>query len=506
MAEMVPDVPPFQVQQFCNWLQEHQVEIKYHSYIPYNQLLYLAKQFLSEDNLVNLLILQKLQDYPLIKSPPVFEGMKDFIKGVLCFNYIENYIESYIKNYIKEYKTHSLYSLPPLLVNFLVYLNKKELSREIDIFFAESELQSDRVTFPLFINRFSPQVFEEFLQYIKSVDQRLIEDYLSNKINNYRLTDDNTRDIGEGTKILGVNENLYEAAGRLAFAIKIEKNLKHFYCAIGHAPKKSVILGNFKFFVQFFEFIAWLNKSYNNNLTNLATAQTEIKAIATQFCQELNYDNAQEFSKEVINGLLPTFIGEVINILLIEIIPKKNKRIINLGLSKFLERYERVHFHSFFLFGENNNLSEFVKNHGRDLHDLTNDYMDIYFSPDDFKKHNETAYQRRKHFRNLEVGISYIPAFIIWKDSLTNSQVIFLEGLSHQQMFDVVKHITNGIEQKKSLDEVSKIGRDKVESYLNHVGVVNYNVGQAAAVGSNAVASDTVFNQLFQKADNEEDL
>jgi hypothetical protein len=498
MAEMVPDVPPFQVQQFCNWLQEHQVEIKDHSYIPYNRLLYLAKQFLSEDNLLNLLFLQILQDDTLIKLPPVFEEVKGFIKGVLCFNYMENYIE--------KYKIDSLYSLPPLLVNFLSCLNKKELSREIDIFFAESELQPDRVAFRLFINKFSPQVFEEFLQYIRSVDQRLIEGYFSNTINNYRLRADDIRGIEEGTKILGVNEDLYEAADRLAFAIKIEKNLKHFHCATNHAPKKSVILGNFKYFVQFFEFIAWLNKSYNNNLTNLATSQKEIKEIVTQFCQELNYDNVQEFSKEVRNGLLPTVIGKVINILLIQIIPEKNKRFINLGLSKFLERYEKIHFHSFFLFGENNNLSEFVKNHGRDLHDLTNDYMDIYYSHDDFKKHNETAYQRRKHFRNLEVGISHIPAFIIWKDSLTNSQVISLEGLSHQQMFDVVKHITSGIEQKKSLDEVSKIGRDKVESYLNHVGVVNYNVGQAAAVGSNAIASDTVFNQLFQKTDNEEDL
>jgi len=496
MAEMVPGVPSFQVQQFCNWLQEHQVEINDHSYIPPKRLLYLAKQFLSEDNLL-IFILQIFQDCPLMKEPSVIEEMKDFTQCVLCFNYIERY------------KIHSLYCLPPLIVEFLSYLDKKGLSREIDReiykFFAECELESDRFQFRLFINRFGSQVFEEFLQYIKSVDQRLIEDYISNERNNYRFIDDDIRGIEEGTKILGINEDLYQAAARLAFDIKIEKNLKYAPFPLTVVQRKSIST-KFKYSAQFFEFISWLKKSYNNNLTNLATSQKEIKEIVTQFCQELNYDNVQEFSKEVINWLLPTFIGKVINILLIEIIPQKNKSIINLGLSKFLERYERVHFHSLFLFGENNNLSEFVKNHGRDLHDLTDDYMDIYYSHDDFKKHNATAYQRRKHFRNLEVGISHIPAFIIWKDSLTNSQVISLEGLSHHQMFDVVKHITSGIEKKKSLDEVSKIGRDKVESYLNHVAVVNYNVGQAGAVGSNAIASDTVFNQLFQKTDNEEDL
>lgn len=494
MAQVVPAVPSIQVQQFCNWLQEHQVEINDNSFIPAKRLLYLAKQFLSEDNLL-IFILQIFQDCPLIKEPSVIEEMKYFTQCVLCFNYIERY------------KIHSLYSLPPLLVDFLTYLNKKQLSREIDReiykFFAECELESDRFQFRIFINRFGSQVFEEFLQYIKSLDRRLIEDYISSDRNNYRFIDDDIRGIEEDTKILGINEDLYEAAARLASAsIKIERIIS---LHLNVAPKKS-IRTKFQYSAQFFEFIAWLKETYNNNLTNLATSQKEIKEIVTQFCQELNYDNVQEFSKEVINGLLPTFIGKVINILLIEIIPERNKSIITLGLSKFLERYERIHFHSLFLFGENNNLSEFVKNYGRDLHDLTDDYMDIYYSHDDFKKHNATAYQRRKQFRNLDVGISHIPAFIIWKDSLTKSQVISLEGLSHQQMFDVVKHITSGIEQKKSLDEVSKIGRDKVESYLNHVAVVNYNVGQAAAVGSNAIASDTVFNQLFDKTDNQEGL
>ena len=216
---------------------------------------------------------------------------------------------------------------------------------------------------------------------------------------------------------------------------------------------------------EFLEFIEWLKKNYRNSPINHATSHQKIKEIVTQFCLELNYENVQQFSKEVINWLLPTYRHKIINLLLIEVYPRPE--IINRDLSEFIERYETIHFHSIFLFGENNNLSAFIKHHGRDLHYLTDEYLDIYYSQDDIK-HNATAYQRRRQFRNLDVEISHIPAFIIWKNSLTNSHVISLEGLSHQQMFEVVKHITSGIEEKKSLDEVSQIGRDKVESYLNY--------------------------------------
>jgi hypothetical protein len=186
----------------------------------------------------------------------------------------------------------------------------------------------------------------------------------------------------------------------------------------------------------------------------------------------------------------------------VEIIPEKRKSFINIPFVKFIERYENIHFHGIFIFGENNNISEFVKNYGRDLHDLTDDYIDIYYTQNDLKNH-VTGYQRRKQFRNLDIQISHIPAFTIWKNSLTNSQIISFEGLSHEQMFNVVKHIASGIAQKKSLDEVAEIAKDQVKLYLNHSSVINnYHVGQAGAVGQNALAPYNIFNQ---NVENEED-
>ncbi len=505
-------VPSYQVQQFLNWLQEHQVQIDDIASLQHEQLLYWAKQFLSEqwdrnffkedkDNLL-IFILQIFQNCPMIKETSVIRQMKHFTQCGRCLNHLE---------IPKTYKIHSLYSLHPLLEDFLYFFNKKPLSREIDNFFADRKSQSKILQFHVFIKKFGSQIFEEFSQYIKSVDRQLIEDYISSDRNNYSFRDDDIRGIEERTKLLDLNETLEQAANRLVITT-IERDQKPKLIDIKLIDIKINVesvttLNKVKNYPEFLEFMEWLKKNYRNNPINQATSPKKIKEIVTQFCQELNYDNAQQFSKEVINWLLPTFIHKVVNLLLIEIYPQPEKSMINLGLSKFIERYETIHFHGIFLFGKNNNFSAFVKHHRRDLHHLTDEYMDIYYSKYDIEKHNATAYQRRKQFRNLDVVISHIPAFIIWKDSLTNSQIISLEGLSHQQIFDVVKHITSGIEQKKSLDEVSKIGRDKVESYLNHVAVVNYyNVGQAAAVGSNAIACDTVFNQLFDKTDNQEGL
>ena len=111
---------------------------------------------------------------------------------------------------------HSLYSLHPLLEEFLNFLNKKELYREIDNFFADRESKSNILQFRVFIKRFGSQIFEEFSQYIKSVDQQLIEDYISINRNNYRFRDDG-RGIGERTKILGLNEDLDESAYTYTF-------------------------------------------------------------------------------------------------------------------------------------------------------------------------------------------------------------------------------------------------------------------------------------------------
>lgn len=406
----------YQNQQFFNWLQEHQVQIDDIASIQHEQLLYWAKQFLSEQ---------------------------------------------WDRNFFKEDKDNLLIFILQI-ENFLNYLNKKELSREIDNFFADRESKLNRFLFRVFIDNLGSQIFEEFSQYIESVDRQLDE-----------------------------------SANRLVITCK-------------EPEKANVQVNTVENFPQFLEFIEWLKKDYRNISIDQNTNHTTIKLIVIDFCQELDYDNVQHFSGEVMNWLSPSWrkkFHDKLRLLQLEdCLRMKDMNAINQTLSKFIERYETIHFHSIFLFGQNNNLSAFIKHHGRDLDYLTDEYMDIYYSVDDTKKHNVTAYQRRKQFRNLDIKISHIPAFIIWKDSLTNSQVISLEGLSHQQIFDVIKHITSGIEQKKSLDEVSKIGKDQVESYLNHVTVINYNVKQAGAVGSNAIASDTVFNQLFKKIDNEEDL
>jgi len=56
-------------------------------------------------------------------------------------------------------------------------------------------------------------------------------------------------------------------------------------------------LDKVKNYPEFLEFLEWLKKNYRNNPINQATSHKKIKEIVTQFCQELNYDNVQQFSK-----------------------------------------------------------------------------------------------------------------------------------------------------------------------------------------------------------------
>ena len=501
-------VPSYQVKKFFDWLRNRKFQINNPPSIQNDQLLYYAKQFLHEywergfvkegkDNPL-LFILQVFQSCPMIKEASVIEQMDHFTNCGRCLRFIR------ISEHLKIGYPQKLYSLHPLLEDFLNYLNAKEFFREINFFDIQRSTSNHTRNnyFYDVIDRIGSQLFREFSQYIESVDQSLIEDYLLTYRSNHRISDDERRDNqGRRTKPLGVNEDLEEAANRLVASIVRDDSS---YLALQQ------IVNSIKNFPQLLEFIEWLKKNHEDRILNQATSGREVKAMVTQFCRDLKYDNIQEFSGEIINCLSHTFIHKILNIFRIEIITKNRKPFVELPLPEFRERYESINFHGIFLFGENNNLSKFVKNHGRDLHDLTDCYIDIYYSQDDLK-HYITGYQRRKQFRNLDIELSHIPAFIIWKDSLTNSQIISLEGLSHHQIFDVVKHITNGIEQKKSLNKVYEIATKQVESYLNPTSVIynggkfminngdTYNVEQAGAVGKYARSDNNTFFQSKEK-------
>ena len=92
-------VPSYQVQQFLNWLQEHQVQIDDIASIQHEQLLYWAKQFLSEqwdrnffkedkDNLL-IFILQIFQNCPMMEASVIRRQMKHFTQCGRCLNYLK---------------------------------------------------------------------------------------------------------------------------------------------------------------------------------------------------------------------------------------------------------------------------------------------------------------------------------------------------------------------------------------------------------------------------------
>jgi hypothetical protein len=443
----------------------------------------------------------------MISETSVVEQMQHFSSCGRCLSYIKRRKENLKNLYIRD-------DLHPFLQNFFNYLNQRELSQEISSYCSKEDrfvLQGGR-SFHYFIRRFGDQLFSEFQTYLEFVDSSLVEDYIQSCRNDYRVSDHERENDQSRTKPLDVYGNLEEEAIRLVLTIEQDR---------GHTAALSlVIANNIKNFPEFLEFLEWLKKNYSSYQVDQNTSREEIEEIVTHFCEELGYDNTQEFLKEIINWLSPTWIHKLFNLLSMEMIPEKRASFIELSsFLKFRERYETILFHGVFLFGQNDSFSEFVKNNGRDLHDLTDDHIDIYYSQADLKD-DITGYQRRRQFKNIDIQSSHIPAFIIWKNSLTNYQIFSFEGLSHQQMFEVVKHITNAIEQKKSLDEIYEIGMDKIEKCLQGHSTVtnNYNQnidnkgelvmnhgdhyevsGQAGAVGRNATALSNTNVQVKQE-------
>jgi len=168
------------------------------------------------------------------------------------------------------------------------------------------------------------------------------------------------------------------------------------------------------------------------------------------------------------------------------------------GKSFDLDRYSTRSAHGIMLFRSSDKLSLFLKKYWNDLHHLSGDILDIYFTNEDLK--NDTScYSRIKKFVNLEIEFGEYPCFVVW-NSFDNKECISLKELTHNEIFDVIERLTMKL-RNNDLKVSAEVARGKVKEILHNkkeVHIINhYEIkdSQIGAVGENAVAKGSVFNQ-----------
>ena len=165
------------------------------------------------------------------------------------------------------------------------------------------------------------------------------------------------------------------------------------------------------------------------------------------------------------------------------------------GVSFTLERYNQCKNHGILLFESNGKLSQFLRKYIEDLNSLTGEYLNIYFTDSDLKK-DVSAYERIKKFTYLKVKENQIPCFLVWESNKLENDDIQLEGLSHEEIFKVIKKFKIALTENKTFKESVLLAKQEVEEIKASKQAITYAIidSNVGAVGNGAVAIDTKFN------------
>lgn len=527
---MMP-VPFYQVIEFLNWIAETYPNLNSQE-LNSSRLQELALVYLRGGNdepspsaifsvplqrdgevdsvrLVNLLV-KIFQVCPMIKESTANEQMQHFAGCGQCLEYIE-----------REKLNPRKAQLHPFLLEFLSYLNETELinifrERAYSLCFREGER-----AFKELISELGPELRRSFEEYLRASTS-------SSSVRDYEFRRDELKRTGrrgslpalhpqsledEGTQPLEINDNVEHEARRLAESVRFlveghfyEKQIRHnpeVYHLISHLGAHASEAA------QSMEFIWWLQDKHPN-LDILGNAPTnQIRELVTVFCEERNYKNAASFSKDVISWLRGKGERKVIR-KLIEIGARaKRKNNTYKSTVSPLDRYRTVPYHAFFLFLSAGDFPTFIHKYWEDLNYLTGDHLDVYYSFEDLER-GVSAFEVLGEFRSIKVEATSLPAMFLWGKDISQSCVIPLERLSHDDIFDVIKVIVQRISEGEPLialcDEAIILVQEKLKSKMPTSTVIvkggevtignSYKAEQVGAMGPNSHAHDMTFTQV----------
>lgn len=202
------------------------------------------------------------------------------------------------------------------------------------------------------------------------------------------------------------------------------------------------------------DFLEWLIKTSGEPLDIRKMPLRVFERLADQFQVECNK------SKKDKEKLVRSFKQKDFMILsekLLALLPTKTaKRAKNLGY--IVERYQdnSVPFKCFImpLQVETKEYKDLVEKHWADLHHLSGNYLDIYYTHVDYGK---SGYEIMNRMNFIPDRLkTKAPVIVIWDTDLSKAQGIDISRLNNADIFEVIRGIVNSIQNKHELDEIVK--------------------------------------------------
>jgi hypothetical protein len=182
-----------------------------------------------------------------------------------------------------------------------------------------------------------------------------------------------------------------------------------------------------------------------------------------------------------------------------------------------VERYKMVKYHAVFLFMAKDNPIAFLRKYAKDLHHLTANYLDIYYS-EDMNELASSGYEIAEQLAPLKVEPENMPSMALWGAKLSDGVLIPLQSIEGDDIFKVVQIVVQSIKDGYSFDTIcgnairyinsvnnqsSPKSTINIERFImsdNRKTDVN-NYGQIGAIGDSNEVSDNQFLMTFASED-----
>lgn len=215
------------------------------------------------------------------------------------------------------------------------------------------------------------------------------------------------------------------------------------------------------------EFLEWLLENRLHESDILKMPFSRFKELANDYLQQ-KYSSGNNEAR--LNDLIKLFkIDNPITLFdRISINLSKKDREKHKNLHYLYDRYSSPKlFKCFFLpLAADKEFPSFIGDYWTDLHTLSADYLDIYYSTEEL--HN-SGYKITEQFKKLDVPVNSLPCLVLWKNNINKACFIEIRDLSNSEIFHIIQGIVLNIKAGKDFhsiyEEATKMADKKRKSH-----------------------------------------
>ena len=211
------------------------------------------------------------------------------------------------------------------------------------------------------------------------------------------------------------------------------------------------------------DFLEWLMLNYGKKSDLRKMPLSVFEKLADNYCK---YANRQpNDKKKLVKSFKQVDTVSLGKKLLAVLTHTQADRMKSLGY--IYDRYSNVEipFRCFFLqpATQGDVFKKFVNKHWLDLHAMSSNYLDIFYSEDDFEI---SGYAIRNSMRTLPKDLpEKLPCLVIWQDSLQHAQTIDIEGLLDSELVSLIAKIVDMIKTDKPLNQIVAEARKMAKDF-----------------------------------------